>query len=66
MLTDRQQNDQFFISHKHQAEDGLPNLEERQDKEPVSEDDASTSSVVRSSPYILEKRKASLIFSQEV
>ncbi|KAF2790665.1 hypothetical protein K505DRAFT_310996 [Melanomma pulvis-pyrius CBS 109.77] len=59
-------NDQFFISHKHQAEDGLPNFEELQEKEPVSEDDASTSSVVRSSPYISEKRNSSsLTFSQE-
>jgi hypothetical protein len=32
----------------------------------MSEDDASTSSVVRSSPYMLEKRTgSSLIFSQE-
>ena len=65
-FTYRQQDDQFFISHKHQADDGLPNLEESHDKEPVSEDDASTSSVVRSSPYMFEKRKPSLMFSQEV
>ncbi|KAF2706010.1 hypothetical protein K504DRAFT_387494 [Pleomassaria siparia CBS 279.74] len=58
--------DQFFISHMHQADDGLPNLEELHDKEPISEDDASTSSVVRSSSYQIEKRiGSSLTFSQE-
>ncbi|KAF2468876.1 uncharacterized protein BDR25DRAFT_53793 [Lindgomyces ingoldianus] len=50
-------NDQFFISHRHQADDGLPNLEELQTKAPASDDDASTSSVVRTSPMLAEKRK---------
>ncbi|CAE7023050.1 hypothetical protein PTNB73_02275 [Pyrenophora teres f. teres] len=38
-------NDQFFISHKHQAEDGLPNMEELQEKERALDDGASMSSV---------------------
>ncbi|KAI4704765.1 hypothetical protein J4E89_009642 [Alternaria sp. Ai002NY15] len=44
-------NDQFFISHKHQAEDGLPNLEELQEKNHASDDGASMSSVVRTPPF---------------
>jgi hypothetical protein len=51
------QNDQIFISHKHQQEDGLPNLEDLRAAEPPSEDNASTSSVIRSSPYPFQKRK---------
>ncbi|KAF2646358.1 hypothetical protein P280DRAFT_512538 [Massarina eburnea CBS 473.64] len=58
-------NDQFFISHKHQTEDGLPNLEELQDNEAVSEDDASLASVVRSPPEVFEKRDSSVSFSME-
>ncbi len=46
LLNNNVQNNQFFISHKHDSDDGLPNLEEAQGKEPISEDDASTSSVV--------------------
>ncbi|KAF2251802.1 hypothetical protein BU26DRAFT_502400 [Trematosphaeria pertusa] len=60
-------NDQFFISHKHEVDDRFPNLQELQEKEPVSEDDASTSSVVHSPPETFEKRNSSsLVFSQEV
>ncbi|KAF2873499.1 hypothetical protein BDV95DRAFT_517307 [Massariosphaeria phaeospora] len=58
--------DQFFISHKHQDVHGLPNLEELESKDLVSEDDASTSSVVRSPPAQAEKRgNSSLTFSEE-
>jgi hypothetical protein len=57
------QNDQLFISHKHQVEDGFPNLEELQEKEGIYEDDASASSVVRSPP---EKREGSVIFTEAV
>ena len=60
------QNDQFYISHKHQPEDGFANLEDFQDEEPRSEDNASTSSVVRSSPYLFRKQKPpSPVFSME-
>ncbi|KAF1934916.1 hypothetical protein EJ02DRAFT_362647 [Clathrospora elynae] len=54
-------NDQFFISHKHQAEDGLPNLEELQEKEPASDDDVSTSSVVHTLPYAHAKQKPQIV-----
>ncbi|KAF2681742.1 hypothetical protein K458DRAFT_78568 [Lentithecium fluviatile CBS 122367] len=57
-------NDQFFISHRHKEEDGLPNLEELQAKEAVVEGNASTSSVVHSPPDI-EKRNGKLMFSLE-
>jgi len=63
--SDTLQNDQFFISHKHQQEDGLPNLEEIQEKEVVLDDDASTASVVRSPPAT-EKRDGTLVFSAGV
>lgn len=58
-------NDAFFISHKHQAQDGLPNLEELQDQRFVSEDDASTSSVVRRSTYTAVSKVQSVLFSLE-
>ncbi|PVI04283.1 hypothetical protein DM02DRAFT_586518 [Periconia macrospinosa] len=58
-------NDQFCISHKHEEDHGLPNLEEVQDAEFVLEDDASMSSVVRSPPVLLKKRKKSILFSPE-
>ncbi|KAJ4290554.1 hypothetical protein N0V90_010771 [Kalmusia sp. IMI 367209] len=58
-------NDQIFISHKHHPEDGLPNLEQIQGKEPVYEDDDSTSSVVRSPPEMPEKRGNSILFTEE-
>lgn len=44
------QNDQFFISHKHYFEDGLPNLDEEQEKVPLDGDDQSISSFIRTSP----------------
>ncbi|KAI4683771.1 uncharacterized protein J4E84_006609 [Alternaria hordeiaustralica] len=50
-------NDQFFISHKHQADDGLPNLEELQEKNHASDDGASMSSVVRTPPFQPGKHK---------
>ncbi|CAI6341303.1 unnamed protein product [Periconia digitata] len=58
-------NDQFCISHKHLEEHGLPNLEELQDTEFVSEDDASSSSVVRSPPVVYQKQKKNILFSTE-
>ncbi|KAI8932240.1 hypothetical protein NX059_011119 [Plenodomus lindquistii] len=58
-------NDQFFISHKHQAQDGLPNLEELQDQQLVSEDDASTSSVVRKSSYTVYSKPHTILFTAE-
>ncbi|KAF1834663.1 hypothetical protein BDW02DRAFT_323358 [Decorospora gaudefroyi] len=50
--------DQFFISHKHQTDDGLPNLEEGQEKEPVPEDSASMSSVVHTPRFEGAEQKA--------
>ncbi|KAI4933044.1 hypothetical protein J4E85_003447 [Alternaria conjuncta] len=50
-------NDQFFISHKHQADDGLPNLEELQEKNHALDDGASMSSVVRTPPFQPGKHK---------
>lgn len=44
----------------------MPNLEELQEKELVSEDDASMSSVVRPSPALHEKREKGIMFSAEV
>lgn len=63
---DKRQTDQFFISHKHQKDDGLPNLEESQEKNATFNDNASTSSVVRSPPLGAEKRDGTLIFSADV
>lgn len=61
------QNDQFFISHRHQAEDGLPNLEELQEKERGFDDGASMSSVVRTVPFMAVKAKPqSALFTSEV
>lgn len=54
-------NDQLFMSHKHRAEDGLANLEDLQDTAPVSDDDASTASVLRSSPTKPGKRNSPAI-----
>ncbi|KAB2581376.1 hypothetical protein BFW01_g10760 [Lasiodiplodia theobromae] len=48
-------NNQFFISHFHQDEDGLPNLQEYRD---LDEDQISLSSVVRPSSMILGSPKA--------
>ncbi|KAJ4355573.1 uncharacterized protein N0V89_003593 [Didymosphaeria variabile] len=49
---------------RHQIEDGFPNLEELQGVEPIYEDNASTSSIVRSPPEALEKREGSVIFTE--
>ncbi|KAF2008419.1 hypothetical protein BU24DRAFT_415961 [Aaosphaeria arxii CBS 175.79] len=60
-------NDHFFISHKHQIDDGLPNLEDQEVKDLVPDDDnTSNSSVVKASPFMFEKRNtSSLSFSQD-
>jgi hypothetical protein len=61
------QNDQFFMSHKHYFEDGLPNLEEQQENARVLEDDQSTSSVIRTPPFGSAKVKPqAALFSAEV
>lgn len=61
------QNDQFFISHKHYVEDGLPNLEEQQGKMQVFEDDRSISSVVRTPPFVsAQSAPQTSLFSTEV
>ncbi|KAF2806450.1 uncharacterized protein BDZ99DRAFT_95204 [Mytilinidion resinicola] len=59
-------NDQFFISHRHFAEDGLPNLEELLANANFSEDGTSASSVIRSTPMKLPASKPTMpIFSQD-
>ncbi|OAL46663.1 hypothetical protein IQ07DRAFT_137516 [Pyrenochaeta sp. DS3sAY3a] len=59
-------NDQFLISHKHQFDDGLPNLEELQGKDVPSDDDGSTSSVVHTPPDAMLKRAVkSVLFSPQ-
>ncbi|KAF3046280.1 hypothetical protein E8E11_003533 [Didymella keratinophila] len=59
-------NDQFFMSHKHYLEDGLPNLEEQQETARVLEDDRSTSSVIRTPPFVSAKVKPqAALFSAE-
>ncbi|KAF1957930.1 hypothetical protein CC80DRAFT_515406 [Byssothecium circinans] len=58
-------NDQFLISHKHQQGDELANLEDSQEKEPISADDASLSSVVRSPPEGFEKRAGPIVFTPD-
>ncbi|KAH9877688.1 hypothetical protein J1614_002905 [Plenodomus biglobosus] len=58
-------NDQLFISHRHHAQDGLPNLEELQDQRLFSEDNASTSSVVRKSTYSAASKVQSVLFTPE-
>lgn len=61
------QNDQFFISHRHRDEDGLPNLEELTVGETVQPDNASTSSVVHTPPFVHAKRlPQTVLFSNEV
>ena len=61
------QNDQFFISHRHQDEDALPNLEDLAVGEMVQPDDASTSSVVHTPPFVQAKRLSqTALFSDEV
>jgi hypothetical protein len=51
--------------HKHLIDDGLPNLEDSRFEEPELPDNASSSSVVRSPPEKLEKRKGQLTFLSE-
>lgn len=61
------QNDQFFMSHKHYFEDGLPNLEEQQENAQILGDDQSTSSVNRTPPFVSTKSAAqAALFSAEV
>ncbi|EAT82451.1 hypothetical protein SNOG_10116 [Parastagonospora nodorum SN15] len=60
------ENDQFFISHRHQDEDALPNLEDLAAGEMVQPDNASTSSVVHTPPFIQAKRLPQIaLFSNE-
>ncbi|KAH5423342.1 hypothetical protein HBI23_198890 [Parastagonospora nodorum] len=59
-------NDQFFISHRHQDEDALPNLEDLAAEEMVQPDNASTSSVVHTPPFVQAKRLPQIaLFSNE-
>ncbi|KAH7138768.1 hypothetical protein B0J11DRAFT_515242 [Dendryphion nanum] len=51
--------DQMFISHTHQADDEFPNLKRYLGVEHTLDDNASLSSVLRTSPYSVEKSKAS-------
>ena len=61
------QNDQFFISHKHYYEDGLPNIEERNEKEKILDDDQSTSSVIHTPPLApLKNTSRTTLFSADV
>lgn len=61
------QNDQFFISHTHYFEEGLPNIDEQDEKEHVLRDDQSTSSVIHTPPFVLAKRTSrTVLFSAEV
>lgn len=61
------QNDQFFMSHKHYFEDGLPNLEEQQENAQILEDDQSNTSVIRTPPFVSVKSAAqAALFSSEV
>ena len=60
-------NDQFFISHRHHVDDGLPNLEESHTQASISDDEASISSVIRTSALAMHTPKAPMpIFTQEV
>jgi hypothetical protein len=64
---DTSQNDQISISHKHQDEDGLPNLEDIIANDTVQADDASTSSVVHTPPRTGAKDQTqTVLFSPEV
>jgi hypothetical protein len=61
------QNDQFFISHKHYYEDGLPNIEEQHEKEKVLDDDQSASSVIHTPPLApLKNISQTTLFSADV
>ncbi|KAJ4372590.1 hypothetical protein N0V86_007952 [Didymella sp. IMI 355093] len=61
-------NDQFFMSHKHYFEDGLPNLEEQHENAQVLEDDQSISSVIRTPPFASAKSapKAALFLAEDL
>jgi hypothetical protein len=60
-------NDQFFISHRHHVDDGLPNLEESRTQASISDDEASISSVIRTSALAMHTSKAPMpIFTREV
>ncbi|KAH7384410.1 hypothetical protein DE146DRAFT_668548 [Phaeosphaeria sp. MPI-PUGE-AT-0046c] len=50
-------NDQFFISHTHRAEDGLPNVEDLGPGDGIMADDASSSSVVHTLLHASAKRE---------
>ncbi|KAF3031994.1 hypothetical protein E8E12_000612 [Didymella heteroderae] len=59
-------NDQFFMSHKHYFEDGLPNLEEQHENAQVFEDDQSISSIIRTPPFVSAQSKPqTALFSAE-
>lgn len=59
-------NDQIFISHRHRAEDGLPNVEQLMEKASVPDDEASTSSVIWTPPKKLaEGKSAAALFTSD-
>lgn len=55
------QNDQFFISHDHQADDELPHLEEIYEQKLKSGDDASISSVVHTPPATTSRMESQAV-----
>lgn len=61
--------DQFFISHRHQAEDGLPNLEEQKEQEALHEakpsEDTSDSSAMHTSPWNDVSKSQGVLFTPE-
>ena len=59
-MSDSIQNDQFFISHRHYAEDSLPNIEENEE---TDDDQASNSSVVHINRYLAAKKKPSVLLA---
>ena len=59
-------NDQFFISHHHQHEDDLPNLEDLTAKEPPPDDDASMSSVVHTPLGHAKRKPTAVLFTSDV
>lgn len=55
------------MSHKHYFEDGLPNLDEQQENAQILGDDQSTSSVIRTPPFVSTNSAAqAALFSAEV
>lgn len=61
------QNDEFFISHRHQDEDALPNLENLAVGEMVQPYNVSSSSVVHTPPFVQAKRlPQTALFSDKV